>query len=169
MKKTLMSLLLLVTVFIFTAGSYAFWDNLTSTESDNTLNLGENATLVATRNITISTPLGKTLVPKGAVMGANDISEIKEEYLVTLNKTPMNDYRLKVKVYNVLIGGNLDVHELININVEYDVEKTFDGTDIEVTLKVSIRQLEADEGNLYRGIVNKDISFQVEFKAEPKI
>jgi hypothetical protein len=168
MKKILLSLFLLVAVSVFTVGSYAFWDNLSSTESDNNISLGENATLVATKDITVITPAGKTLVPDGAVMGINDIQELTEEYIVTLSKTPLIDYRLKVSVYNVLIGGDIDIHDLINIDIEYEDNK-FDGTKINVTLKVSIRKLELGEGNLYQDIKGKDISFQVEFIAEPKI
>src|SRR5690554_696081 len=103
-KKTVLIIFLLFVAVGISLYSYLNLEGqkyLTATE----LNLTANEVIEVNR--TLSHDPSKSLVPKGAILGIDDVDEVKYSYLVNLDNT--DELTLDVSVNNLLIG-NSDVY-----------------------------------------------------------
>ena len=138
--------------------AYAYWDTLT-TSSDETVEIGEGTTLEFTE--TLEPEEGSTLVPSDVVMKEGDVEEIVFEYSVSLDQEPLEDLDFEANVSNVLIGGETEDSNLVNVDVQSP--NLIGSDDINVVITVTLD--EPSDEDQYDRIVNETITFDIEFSA----
>lgn len=157
MKVVLIVLLFLVAAFS-TLRTFAYWDNL-QTGSDSIVELGEGTRIVVSANNII--PEGKKFVPLNAVLGVDDVKEIKLTYTVKLSKATLEDLKLVVEATNVKIGENETLGELLDIVI---LHETFLNNE-EVVVTVLVRMNPLPDEATYLAVRNQVISFDLVFSA----
>lgn len=160
-RKLLLVLVALVT-FGGTVGAYAWWDTLTENRTNETLTIGEGADLTITVNA--SAEAGKTLVPSGTLLGANDVTSYTLTYDLALNKQLASDLTLTAAVSNVAIGGSTVNAGLVTVTPTYSVSQAINAdTTVVVTLTVTLAEPTTEA--IYNAVANADITFDVTFNA----
>lgn len=159
-KKSVFVLFLLMLLGI-TATTYAFWDKLTNRQNDNTVTIGEGTTIVV--NAVATPEEGKTLIPSGMVLGVNDVEEVVITYYVKLSKEAQNALNLNVTAENITVGGIENPFNLVNVAIVQD-NALVNNVDVLVTITVTINT-PVNESE-YNSIANKQIKFDLVFKAE---
>ncbi|MCK9536956.1 MAG: hypothetical protein M0R05_05180 [Bacilli bacterium] len=102
---------------------------------------------------------GKRLIPKSALLGINDINEIKIIYRISSEKLNLYDYEIIVS--KIKIEGKAISFPLFNIGITvYHIETGICYLDITVSLNEAANVIE------YNSIKEKTISFilQIKFK-----
>lgn len=164
MKKQTLKILVIAFVVVMlvsaTSLSYAYWDSLAySTDID--INLGENTVLTVT--VDGNTAEGKTLVPEGVLMGANDVDSVSFNYTAALSKTPENpaDFNIDIIEDSIKIGGDDTYGYLVNITIDAP-ELISDTASITITVTLSEPSDEVE----YNAIAGKAITFDISIFAE---
>ncbi len=149
----------LVSFFVFLSAllgsSYAFEEWKKTEYLDYTQVVTSNKT---TQLQNLTTPEGKRLVPKGALMGTNDIDTVFYTYLVDVK----DGMYLDVEISNVFLTKNgivqTDEFELIQIEIQI-IE--LDGNQAEVGISISLRMPETEEQ--YQALSGSRVSFEIDF------
>lgn len=166
MKKLFFSLVLMFFVFAGTVRVYGFYQDTKTTQITEV-----NTYQLLTQNLV--TENDKNLVPKGSILGVNDVEEIVFEYQVFVQ----TDFEIDYSVNNLGIGDyeiDQDLVHLFNFDfakvvVKKDSIQTDLFTDdqegdiVKVTLKVSMNQLTYEQ---YQLLANQPLSFDVIFSAK---
>lgn len=158
MKKSINAAIMVVmfiALLLVTLISFHSWANLSAA----TIELNEKALIEV--NVDMTVPEGKNLVPKGVIMGVNDINEITLTYKVKLKGDISRDYNLNVYTDKLKVGNTKEFNHLVNF--EYDFEQTIDEKETNVIITVSLN--EPSNEKEYLGIVNKNITFSIVFQA----
>ena len=156
-KKTILIIFLLFIVVGITLFSYLYMMEskyLSATE----LTLEENEIVEVKR--TLSHDPSKRLIPKGAILGVDDVNQVVISYLVTLDDS--QDLTLDVRVNNLLIGNSPDYNHLINIDIIQNNENNNYKVEAILTLNMPANESE------YKAIVNQVITFSLVFSAQKK-
>ncbi len=155
--------ILAIALFLFGGSTFAFawWDDL-ETDTDVEIGVGQGVTLSAS----VDDSLGEdeVLVPSNVVQKVNDVNEVEYTYTVELdNEEDINsDLDLDVDISSIEVGGEEDSDEFINVDVDQPDDFDVDGT--EITITVSLDDVEDDDEPVYY-IQNEDITFDVTFTA----
>ena len=155
MKKLFLSVvMLLFTAIMLVGATWAYWDMLQVTESE-IIEIGKGRTVVV--NAVAEVPEGKTLVPAGVAMGANDITEI----VLTYNVITSENFNLNVKIENFKIGESTDEYNLVNIVVGEYISTNVNNVNQVITVTITL----TEPANIteYNAIINKNITFDVVF------
>jgi len=158
-KKVTILLLALVLMIGVTGLTFAYWDKLSA--SDN-IDVAIGESVVLSLEAGSNTADGKTLVPAGVMMGANDTDNVVFHYTVNLSKTPAQAADLTVTVVpgSVKIGGEATYATLVNIAI--NAPSTI-STSAEVTVTVTLTE-PADEA-AYNAVAGKTITFDIAVSA----
>lgn len=160
MKKNNTKILLIGIVALMltlvTGASFAYWDSLNAS-SDISLNLGEGTVLDLT--VGSNTADGKTLVPTGVMMGANDVDSVTFNYTVELSKTPVNPAALTVAVVadSIKIDDNSAYASLVNVTI--NAPSTI-STTADISIVITLTE-PADEA-AYAAVAGKAITLSIE-------
>ena len=174
MKRTTLVVLLVVLMFSSTAVAFAFWDRGFEQVDSDVINIGVGATLEVEQ--TVTPPPGKFLVPLGAFRGTNDVNEVVFTYTINLNKAG----RVVVSANNVKIDNSATNNELVLIDMYTTTPNTTPVSTLtvdllqvtpycefyeaQITVKVMLL-MPLDEAQ-YLAVINKPITFVLEFSAE---
>ena len=140
------------------AGAFAWWDSLETTENDVTIGVGEGVTI----SVDLDTPTDGNLVPDGVIMKTEDITSSAITFNVTLDRADLEEeLNLQAEVNNIEIGGSDTYAELVNASV--DNPGTIQNDSVVVTVTVTLDE-PADQ-TAYDEIKNSDITFDVTFTA----
>lgn len=165
MKKLFFSLVLIFFVFLGSVRVYGFYQDTKITQLTEV-----NTHELLTQNLV--TKSNKKLVPKGSILGVNDVEEFVFEYQVFVQ----NDLEIEYRVENLTIGNQViddDLVDLFNfdfcqVDLQTDSLQTDlftnreDGYLINITLTVSIIELTYDQYQLLSGqSINFDVLFMV--------
>ncbi len=161
MKRKLLAVLIITLLFAGTGVAYGYWDNLVVEENNVTLTVGKGVTLSVTVDSAI--PAGKVLVPSGAVLKANDLTQIQFSYTVKLDQTTNSDLNLSVVADNVKINGSTDNAGLVNITITDDNSGKVNSSDVTVTITVTLT--EPSDLATYQAIYDQAITFDLTFTA----
>ena len=141
-----------------TAGAYAWWDSLETTENDVTIGVGEGVTI----SVDLDTQTDGNLVPDGVIMKTEDITSSAITFNVTLDRTDLEEELvLLAEVNNIEIDGS-DTYALL-VNASVDNPGTIQNDSVVVTVTVTLDE-PADQTE-YDAIKNSDITFDVTFTA----
>jgi len=160
MKKRILAVLLVVLLFTGTAVAFGYWDNLSQSETDITIGVGEGVTLSVTAQDGV--PSGNVLVPAGALMKTNDVDEIVLTYNVKLDKAVVTAPTLTVTSSNVKINGSTTYSSLVDIDIVLG-SSTVNDSDVLVTVTVTL--LEPGDVTAYNAVINHNITFDLTFSA----
>jgi hypothetical protein len=162
MLKRLALVLVALVTFGGSIGAYAWWDTLEETRTAETLSIGEGTDLTITVNA--SAEAGKTLIPTGVVVGANDVTSYTFTYDLALNKQAAADLTLTAVVSNIQIGGDGTNAGLITVTPSYSASQVINAdTTVVVTLTVTMTEPATEA--VYNAVANQDITFDVTFTA----
>lgn len=161
MKKTLLSIALLLLLVLVTGASFAYWDQLQKTEADQTVALGEGSTVVV--NAVATPEEGKKLVPANVMMGPNDVTSVTLTYNVHLTKAAASARTFTVTAANVEINNSNVNAGLVNIDIT-KASETVNTDDVLVTVVVTLT--EPDTEAEYNAIVNQPITFDLLFSVQ---
>ena len=140
------------------AGAFAWWDSLETTENDVTIGVGEGVTI----SVDLDTQTDGNLVPDGVIMKTEDITSSAITFNVTLDRTDLEEeLELLAEVNNIEIGGSDKYASLVTANV--DNPETIQNNSVVVTVTVTLDK-PADQTE-YDAIKNSDITFDVTFTA----
>lgn len=121
MNKKRTRILIIATLVVLSLAisgmTYAYWDFLQDDVSDVQLTLGQGTTLSVA--VGANTADGKTLVPAGVLLGANDIESAVFNYTASLSKTVAEAASLSVEVVagSVKINGATTYASLVDITI----------------------------------------------------
>lgn len=159
-KKALILVLIAILFAATVGGSYAYWDSL---QSDGTIELtvGDGTTLSI--EVSSANTDGKTLVPYGVIMGANDINAAVFTYDVALDKEAATPAMLTVSVVegSVKIGGSSAYADLIKITIAADATISSEAA---FTVTVEFDR-EPDTQEAYEAVKNAVITFDIHVEA----
>jgi len=102
MKRKLLALLILFVVIGGSAGAFAYWDNLSVDDTNNSITIGNGVNLSFTESVTATT----SLVPAGVIIKSGDVTEVVYTYNVDLNEILGSPLTLTVTVDGQAINGN---------------------------------------------------------------
>ncbi|HOA79014.1 MAG TPA: hypothetical protein PKO39_06145 [Bacilli bacterium] len=136
-------LVLLVSVFFL---ALVVLGNVCSSEKD-TLNFTLASTI----------PENKKLIPRGAVLGKDDVDEIKIVYKIQTGKNRISDYGITIR--KITIGEKAVCHSLLN----YEVNMSPDGRGSFI-LTIILTLNEAKCRDEYLAVCGKTISFEVQIR-----
>ena len=140
------------------AGAFAWWDSLETTENDVTIGVGEGVTI----SVDLHTQTDGNLVPDGVIMKTEDITSSAITFNVTLDRTDLEEeLELLAEVNNIEIGGS-DAYALL-VNASVDNPGTIQNDSVVVTVTVTLD--EPEDQTAYDAIKNSDITFDVTFTA----
>ena len=159
MFKKFMAAIAVAIVLGGSAFAYAWWDNLDQTQEE-TLTIGQGVTLEVAASAVA--PEGKFLVPTGAVLKANDVTEIVLTYNVALDQAVINPLTLSVVASDVLINADATYADLVNINI-VKAETTVNNVDVLVTVTVTLTEPATEVA--YNAVHNQPITFTLSFSA----
>ncbi|MDD4988414.1 MAG: hypothetical protein PHS68_05935 [Candidatus Izemoplasmatales bacterium] len=159
MFKKFMAAIAVAIVLGGSAFAYAWWDNLDQTQEE-TLTIGQGVTLEVAASAVA--PEGKFLVPTGAVLKANDVTEIVLTYNVALDQAVINPLTLSVVASDVLINADATYADLVNINI-VKAETTVNNVDVLVTVTVTLTEPATELA--YNAVHNQPITFTLSFSA----
>jgi len=159
MFKKFMAAIAVAIVLGGSAFAYAWWDNLDQTQEE-TLTIGQGVTLEVAASAVA--PEGKFLVPTGAVLKANDVTEIVLTYNVALDQAVINPLTLSVVASDVLINADATYADLVNINI-VKAETTVNNADVLVTVTVTLTEPATELA--YNAVHNQPITFTLSFSA----
>lgn len=159
MVKKIMAAIAVAIVLGGSAFAYAWWDNLDQTQAE-TLTIGQGVTLQV--NASAIAPEGKYLVPEGAVLKANDVTEIVLTYNAKLDQAVLTPLTLTVEVSNVLINADATYADLVNINIT-KAATTVNDADVLVTVTITLTEPATEIA--YDAIINQPITFTLSFSA----
>ena len=155
MRAIVMSFFLLL-MGLFTTFSYVKWSQQPVEDQ-----FGEAITLSNRSSViqTVSTPEGKTLVPKGAVLCANNVNTLYYNYIVEIEE---ND-DLSVFIDKVFFEkDNFEYQDEDNLLVFDYVIEHISETKISLTILVSLNMPETEAQ--YNLICNSSISFHLQLR-----
>ncbi len=166
MKKLFFSLVLIFFVLLSSVRVYGFYQDTKITQLTE-VNTHE---LLTQRLVTDS---HKSLVPKGSILGVNDVEEVVFEYQVFVQK----DFEMVYKVDQLSLNGKIVDEDLVALfNFEFDqtlirsdkiqtdvLIGQEDGYLIQVTLTVSMNEPTYEQ---YQRIANQIIDFDIVFSVE---
>lgn len=168
MKKNILKislvLVLVMALFGLTMTSFAFWDNLTQKENDQTITIGEGTTITVTANLSEQDEK-KSLVPSGVAMGPNDVTSYELTYNVVIDKDLAKDLKLAVTTGNLLIGGVATYASLVDVDVELSASTINIGSAVVVTITVTFDAGIEWTEKMYNAVAEKNITFDVTFTA----
>lgn len=165
MKKLLLSLVLVFFISTSATRVYAYYEDI-----DTSYITVDSTHVLVSQNM--ETNNGKNLVPKGAILGIDDIEEIVFTYTVFVQEGIKIDYHIN----NILIDNELVSEDIVNLfEFEFEVE-IFDqgslqidmfkeeqnGYFVEITLKLSMNSPNEEQ---YLHIANKQLNFEVIFES----
>lgn len=160
MKKRILAVIALVLLFGGTTLAFGYWDNLATSQTDQTVVIGEGVTLTVAAGVHADDT--KVLVPSGVVMKANDVTSYVITYSVALDTAAVTDLDLDVTASNILIEGVSTYSSLINVNVS--APATINDTAATVTVTVTFTGEPADLA-AYTAVATGDITFDLSFTA----
>ena len=141
-----------------TAGAFAWWDSLETTENDVTIGVGEGVTI----SVDLDAQTSGSLVPDGVIMKTGDITSSAITFNVTLDPTDLEEeLDLQAEVNNIEIGESDTYASLVNASV--DNPGTIQNDLVVVTVTVTLD--EPEDQTEYDAIKNSDITFDVTFTA----
>lgn len=165
MKKLFFSLVLIFFVFIGSVRVYGFYEDTKITQLTDV-----NTHEILTQNLV--TDSNKNLVPKGSILGVDDVEEVVFEYQVFVQKNLEIDFLAE----NLTINGeeiNEDLLSLFNFDFEQVIlqdesiqtgllDGREDGYFTKITLTVSMNNPTYNEYKLLAGqAINFDVLFKV--------
>lgn len=165
MKRKLLALLVLFVVIGGSAGAFAYWDNLSVDDADNSITIGNGVDLSFIESVGATA----NLVPAGVIVKAGDVTEVVYTYNVSLNETLAAPLTLNVTVDGFAINGNTTLGSaLVNSEVTVDAVVSTTGainggspTVVTVTITLLEPATEAD----YLLVANQPITFNVNLTA----
>lgn len=160
MYKKLGALLVLLFILGGTVGAYAWWDSRTRDEEE-TINIGHGVTLEV--EAVAEAPEGKFLIPVGAIVKSDDVTEVVLTYNVAFNYALAEDLYLVVTHKDVEIDGDDSLAHLVNIDI-HQAEAMVNNVDVLVTVTVTLSE-PADQAE-YDAIANKPITFTLTFTGQ---
>ena len=163
LKKTSLPLIFaaIILVVFITVTTYSYWDNLTNSDSDKTINLGFGIDLVIEK-IELLPSDGKTLIPRGAQKGINDVDEIILEYKVKLSKEALSDLFLDINAKNIKIDNSIEYSYLVDIEIIKSQLHVNNDT-VDVTVIISL--IDPEDESVYQAIAGKAVNFELHFAA----
>ena len=140
----------------FTLISYDKWNQQPVEDQ-----FGEVVALSNTSSIiqNISSPQGKTLVPKGAILGANDVDTLYYNYIIEVEDDTDFSVFFKKVVFLKDNSEYQDEHNLLAF--DYVIEHISE-TRVSLTVSVSLNMPENE--TQYNLICNSNISFHMELR-----
>lgn len=165
MKKLILSLVLVFLLPTSAARIYSYY------EDTNNLHITtESSHILLTQDM--ETEKGKHLVPKGAILGVDDVEEIVFTYTVFVQK----DIEIYYHVYNIEIDNKLASSEISDIfifefeqhKIEFDglqtklLEEAQEGYYLEITLTLS---MDFPTEEQYFLISGQPLSFDISFES----
>lgn len=161
MKAKVMSFFLILSV-ISTVFAFKIWENSSDNSSFNSIVELSQSSKILTQ--TLSSPEGKRLVPEGAILGVNDVTEITYQYLCNLE----DDHYLEVAVENIYLTKNNQYYfdEYGLLSFVFDIDEIDNGQSI-VTLTIKLNMPQNQEQ--YDLIKNSKVSFDVQFNQIPML
>lgn len=160
MLKKIIAAILIALMLASTTLAFAWWDELTQTEAESNLIIGQG--LVLNVEAVAETPEGKVLVPYGYALGLNDVETIELTYSLTLDQEAVVDLDLNITVSDILIGGSTTNSELINFDITQS-SYTINTNTVDVTVTISVTN--PDTYETYLEIMNQEITFTLTFEA----
>ncbi len=140
------------------AGAFAWWDSLETTENNVTIGVGEGVTI----SVDFDTQTDGNLVPDGVIMKTEDITSSAITFNVILDRTDLEEeLDLLAEVNNIEIGESVTYASLVNVSV--DNPGTIQNDSVVVTVTVTLD--EPEDQTEYDAIKNSDITFDVTFTA----
>lgn len=165
MKKLLISLVLIFFISISTMKAYAYYE-------DSKINYINEESPQLLLNQKMVTEEGKRLVPKGSILGVNDIEEVVFEYQVFVQE----GLELSVDESNLRFNGLEKVQAEGLFNFTYNIElleqdtlhtNLFEGSEqgyfVLVTLTVSMNNPSVEQ---YQMVANTALTFDVLFQSK---
>lgn len=158
LRKRLLAGLLVVLLLGTSAIGFAYWDNLSSSQS-GTITLGEGDTITVSE----SSAGSGTLIPSSITATGSEVTSIEFVYSVAVNQQAVDagNTTLTVTESNVLIGGSSTYASLVNFSVTG--VSTLSTSAISVTVTVTLT--EPSDVTAYNAIINQDITFDLGFTA----
>lgn len=156
MRKMLMSFFVLLCLLL-TVFTYDYWDeSIEETQYTEVVALSQKSTVTK-----LSTPSGKSLVPKGTILGTNDVDEIEISYLVEIGENT----ELNVFIEDVIIqkNNNKVSDDQDSLSFDFDIEKISE-SQAEVRILINLNMPKDKEH--YDLIKDSTISFVVVFNQE---
>lgn len=141
MKKiiTLLTLLLCVSLAI---GAYAWWDFTTKDDSTD-ISVGDYVTLTLSDGVL--SPADKNLVPEGALLGPDDVTELTVTYTLSIDKELATSATINVEI------DNPDEDLFV---ITYNLSDTTVNQGDTITLTVTVSLIDDAELNDYSSIQN---------------
>ena len=166
MKKLIFSLVLIFFVPLYSFRVYGFYQDTKL----NQLTEGNTHVLLTQRLVTDN---DKFLVPKGSILGVNDVEEVVFEYQVFVQKNLEITYKVEQLSLNGKIVDedltslfNFEFNQLLLKNETIQTDLLLgreEGYFVQITLTVSINDLSYEQ---YQQIANQVIDFDVVFSVE---
>lgn len=160
-RKLALVVIALIT-FGGSVGAFAWWDTLSESRTAETLTIGEGTDLTITVNA--SAEAGKTLVPSGVILGANDVTSYTFTYDLVLSKQAAADLTLDATVSNVQIDGSAVNAGLITVTPTYNASQAINA-DTTVVVTLTVTMTEPSTEAIYNVVANGAITFDVTFNA----
>jgi len=156
MRKMLMSFFVLLCL-LSTVITYDYWDKTVEDEQfTEVVALSQKSTVTK-----ISTPSGKSLVPKGTILGTNDVDEIEISYLVETSENT----ELNVFIEDVFIQKNeyRFTDEEDSLSFDFNIEQI---NEFQAEVKIIVNLNMPKNKDHYELIKDSSISFKVVFNQE---
>ena len=177
MNKKKLKISIIISLVILMLGltytSFAFWDQLTKSD-DITVNIGEGKKIDV--SFVMAPEEGKTLIPVGAVLGPDDVSEVNVKIKVVLDNEVVNPLKLEVTKTQVLIDGVTTHAGLINVIISKDkefIQLKNDDVIVDVVITLTEPSIGPPSGYpdadaaiaAYEAIKNKEVKITLTFTA----
>lgn len=180
-RKRFFRLAIIIALFCaliaMTASTFAYWDTLTKTDSQE-VEIGEGTEVI----VQVTVPEDVKLIPDGAIKkdtgdGKVDVYYVDFTYKVHLSHIPVTALDLLVKTANVKINNSVVNAELVVISCETDPDDfvpipvlgyTYEDileTDEEVEIVIRVELLEPVDEDQYLEVANQQITFDLIFSA----
>lgn len=161
MVRKLLVAIIALFVVSGSVSAFAYWDNLTQTESQS-ITLGEGVSLVV--GVNAAPPSGKVLIPTTATVREplSQVQSVVTVYDVNLDTSLSSPLAFTVAASNIQIGGSTTHAGLVTVDIVKAANEV-NATAVEVTVTVTIAE-PADQ-TAYDAIKNQPITFDLTFDA----
>jgi uncharacterized cupredoxin-like copper-binding protein len=165
MKRKLLALLVLFVVIGGSAGAFAYWDNLSVDDTDNSVTIGNGVDLTIAESVTATS----SLVPSTVIVKTGDVTEVVYSYNVDLNETLTAPLALTVTVDGFAINSNTAlgtayVNAAVTVGGVAGNTGTVNG-DATTVVTVTITLTEPATQGDYLLVANQAITFNVNLTA----
>ena len=166
MKKLILSLVL---IFLFSLSSLKIY--AMAEDANKILLTSENTHVVISQSVNTSD--GKYLVPKGAILGVNDVEEIRFTYLIFVQYGIEVNYSINnIKINNDI--ASQEIKDLFVFDFKVDIPKNhhiqlefFDDTKAGYFMEVTvILSMDIPTEEQYLEIAGQHLSFDITFESD---